>query len=120
LGLRRRSSEGICKNDERKANAKTEMYSPASWALLKNEAKKCDEIVNEVPAKRVRKRKRISEVLVNMICVRRIKQARKPGMYRIKNDSIVERIFGEFVTLSAAISSAIVVCLSVATKTPRG
>ena len=102
-----------------RANARTEMYNPASWALLKNEARKCDETVSEVPAKRVRKRKRISEVLVNKICVRRIEHARKPGKYRMRKDSNVERILGVFVTFCAAMRSAIVVCLSVATKTPR-
>ena len=102
-----------------RANARTEIYSPASWALLKNEARKCDETVSEVPARRVKRRKRISDVLLNSICVRRMEQARKPGEYNIRNESIVDKILGVFETLWAAISSAMVVCLSVATKTPR-
>jgi hypothetical protein len=87
--------------------------------LLKNDARKCDETVSEVPARRVKKRKRISDVLVNSICVRRMEQARKPGEYNIRNESIVDKIIGVFETFWAAISSAMVVCLSVATKTPR-
>ena len=102
-----------------RANTSTEVYSPASWALLKNEAMKCDETVSDVPANRVRKRNRISDVLVNKICVRRIEQARNPGKYKTRNDSIVDRILGVFVTIWAAMSSAIVVCRSVATKTLR-
>jgi anti-sigma28 factor (negative regulator of flagellin synthesis) len=102
-----------------RANARTDVYNPASWALLKNEARKCDETVSDVPAKRVRNRNKISDVFVNKICVKRIEQARKPGKYKIRNDSIVDKILGMFVTICAAMSSAIVVCLSVATKTLR-
>jgi hypothetical protein len=102
-----------------RANTRTEVYNPASWALLKNEAKKCDETVSDVPAKRVRKRNRISDVLVNRICVKRMEQTRKPGKYSTRKESNVDRILGVFVTICAAISSAIVVCRSVATKTLR-
>lgn len=102
-----------------RANTRTEVYNPASGALLKNEATKCDETVSEAPAKSVSNKKRMSDVLVNRICVKRIEQTRKPGKYNVKNDTSVDRTLGVMVTICAAINSAIVVCLSVATKTLR-
>lgn len=68
------------------ANTKVDVYRPASCALLKNEARKCAEVMIDAPESRVMKRNRMSDVLVNRTCVMIMEQAKNPGKYSRKND----------------------------------